>query len=230
MDTGTFNFSFDELELTVTQIESFMGYKEGESQEMISEIVSDVLKEAEEICTMKAEYRVFRNISFDDAQKRVTINDQVFDIKKIIYGQIKRSESAALFMCTAGSEIGHRSNRSMKGGDLLRGYVYDVAGSVAVEAAAEIMQNHLEEAVKASGRNITNRFSPGYCGWMVEEQHKLFHLMPYNFCGIRLKESALMDPIKSVSGIIGIGKNVKRAPYTCSFCDMQDCIYRRIKA
>ena len=28
----------------------------------------------------------------------------------------------------------------------------------------------------------------------------------------------------------GIGKNVKRAPYTCTLCDMKECIYRRIKA
>ena len=118
----------------------------------------------------------------------------------------------------------------MKNDDLLKGYVYDVVGSEAVEAAADLMQNQMEEDMKVMDRRITNRFSPGYCGWMVVEQHKLFELMPDNFCGIRLTPSALMDPIKSVSGLIGIGKNVKRAPYTCSLCDMKDCIYRRSKA
>jgi hypothetical protein len=74
---------------------------------------------------------------------------------------------------------------------------------------------------------ITNRYSPGYCDWNVGEQHKLFSFFPDNYCGIRLTPSALMDPVKSVSGIIGIGENVKRNDYTCRVCDMKDCIYRR---
>ena len=230
MDRATFKFNFKDLKLTVPQIEGFMGYKEGESHEIISDLIAEILEEAGTICKVKAEYRIFENISFDNMQKTITINNLVFEIKNIIYGQIKKSESAALFLCTAGEEIGIRSKRSMKEGDLLRGYVYDVIGSEAVDAAADLMQNHLEEEVKASGSRVTNRFSPGYCGWIVDEQHKLFQLMPDNYCRIKLLPSALMDPVKSVSGIIGIGKNVKRAPYTCSFCDMKDCIYRRSKA
>jgi hypothetical protein len=229
MTGSTFQFNFKDLKLKVAQIESAMGYKEGESQETISELVSEVLKEAEEICTMKAEYRFFDDIVFDKAEKTLTINNLVFDIKKIIYGQINRSDSAALFVCTAGEEIGARSKKSMKEGDLLRGYIYDVIGSEAVEAAADLMQDHLEREVKTLGKGITNRFSPGYCGWLVVEQHKLFHLMPDNYCGIKLNPSALMYPMKSISGIIGIGGKVKRAPYTCSFCDLKDCIYRRTK-
>ena len=229
MTGSTFKFEFKDLKLKVSQIESVMGYKEGESQETISELVSELLKEAEEICTMKAEYRIFDDIAFNGTEKTVTINGLVFDIKKIIYGQIKKSDSAALFLCTAGEEIGTRSRKSMKDGDLLKGYVYDVVGSEAVEAAADLMQDHLGREIKALGKGITNRFSPGYCGWLVAEQHKLFHLMPDNFCGIKLTPSALMIPIKSVSGIIGIGEKVKRHPYTCSLCDMEDCIYRRVR-
>lgn len=69
----------------------------------------------------------------------------------------------------------------------------------------------------SEGMVTTNRFNPGYCGWDVTEQHKLFSLMADNYCGIRLTESALMDPVKSGSGFIGIGKSVKRVPYTCIF-------------
>jgi len=204
-----------------------MGYKKGESLETISELVAEVLVEAETLCEIKAEYRIFDQVTFNNIEKTVTLKDQTFDIKKIIYGQIKKSDSAALFLCTAGEEIGIKSKKEMKEGDLLKGYIYDVVGSETVEAAADLMQNELEKSMNNSGKGITNRFSPGYCGWLVVEQHKLFRLMTDNFCGIRLTPSALMDPIKSVSGIIGIGGNVKRTPYTCKLCEMKNCIYRR---
>jgi hypothetical protein len=92
------------------------------------------------------------------------------------------------------------------------------------------MQNDLEKSMASSGTKITNRFSPGYCGWDVSEQHKLFQLLPGTYCGIRLSASALMDPEKSISGMIGIGKNVRHLPYTCNLCDMKDCIYRNLRS
>jgi len=91
------------------------------------------------------------------------------------------------------------------------------------------MQEELRAAAAARGKMITNRFSPGYCGWDVAEQHKLFGFFKDNFCGITLTESALMKPVKSVSGIIGIGRDVKYAPYQCHACEDKNCIYRNRK-
>jgi hypothetical protein len=227
MKGKTFQFDFRDLRLTVDQIEMVMGYSEEESRETVQEIVSKVLAEADTICNIRAEYRIFDRVIFNDSYRTVEISGITFNVGKIIFGQIRKSESAALFLCTAGDEIGIRSRNAMKNGDLLEGYIYDVIGSEVVETAADLMQNDMEEGLHKSGMRITNRFSPGYCGWDVAEQHKLFRLLPYNFCGIRLTPSALMAPVKSVSGIIGTGAKVKRQAYTCNLCDMKDCIYRR---
>lgn len=229
MHRSVFQFNFSDLKLNVPQIEQVMGYKEGESQETISEIIGSLLKEVETFVKIKAEFAVFPDVKFYEPEKSVVINSTVFDIRKIVYGQIRRSDSIAIFLCTAGNEIGTRSRDAMKEGDLLEGYVYDIIGSEIVEAAADLMQSALEQEMAAEGKKITNRYSPGYCGWNVEEQHKLFQFMSYNHCGIRLTPSALMDPIKSISGFIGIGEQVKFNPYTCGLCDMKDCMYRKRK-
>jgi len=227
MVNKTFKFDFKDLKLSVSQIEDAIGYKEGEDREIVTDLIAEILKESQEISNIKAQYNIFHGVKFDNDTKSVEINNISFHIKKIVFGQIKKSDSVAIFLCTAGEEIGIRSRKAMQERDLLRGYIYDVVGSEIVEAAADLMQNELEKAVISSGKKITNRYSPGYCGWDVAEQHKLFQLIPDNFCGIRLTESALMDPVKSVSGIIGIGENVKMNPYTCSLCDLKDCIYRK---
>jgi hypothetical protein len=225
----TFQFDFDDLKLTVSQIEKVLGYSDERSEVHFSDLIGKALKEASEVCTIKAEYRVFNDIILNDFDKTVSVNEITFDIKKIVFGQLKKSESAAIFLCTAGEEIGKMSRRAMKSGDLLEGYIYDVVGSEIAEAAADIMQTRLEKSMASAGLKITNRFSPGYCGWNVSEQHKLFQLLPGTYCGIRLTDSALMDPEKSISGIIGIGEKVRHLPYTCTLCDMKDCMYRRTK-
>jgi hypothetical protein len=225
----TFQIPFSALNLQVSQIEQVIGYEDGQIQDPILELIIKSLKEAEEFSHIKSEYSVFRNVKFDDSAKSIELNGQVFNVGKIVYGQLKKSESIAVFLCTAGEEFGIRSRNAMREGDLLEGYIYDVIGSEIADSAADFMQNDLEKSIIASGEKITNRYSPGYCKWDVVEQHKLFRLMPDNYCGIRLTPSALMDPVKSVSGFIGIGKEVKYNPYACNLCDMKDCIYRKQK-
>jgi hypothetical protein len=210
-------------------IEAVLGYKDGDDRELVTGLIEETLKESEAISKIKAQYAVFNDISFDEKTRCVFIHKIRFEIKKIVFGQIKKSDTLAVFLCTAGEEIGIRSRKAMQERDFLKGYIYDVIGSEIVEAAADLMQSDLEKTIVASGEKITNRYSPGYCGWDVAEQHKLFQLMPENFCGIKLTPSALMDPVKSISGIIGIGKNVRNNPYTCRLCNQEDCVYRSVR-
>jgi Vitamin B12 dependent methionine synthase, activation domain len=225
----SFEIPFTGLDIDMASIERAMGYEGGQSNETLKEIISKSLEEAGEFCQVRAEYSVFPGVKFIDESRSVSVSGIVFDVQKIVYGQLKKSDSIAVFLCTAGEEIGNRSREYMKEGNLLEGYVYDVIGSEIADSAADFMQNDLESVAGNQGKKITNRYSPGYCRWDVAEQHKLFRLMTNNFCGITLSPSALMDPIKSVSGFIGIGKDVRYNPYTCNLCDMKDCIYRRLR-
>ena len=204
-----------------------MGYQPGTSPEPVTLLINEITEELLSIGDIKAEYRIFSEISFQHKEKSLQVEGVTFNIKPIIYRQIKDSEEAALFICTAGPVVGEKSRDSMKSGDLLKGYVYDVIGSEVVEAAADMMQEELKAEAAARGKKITNRFSPGYCGWDVAEQHKLFSFFKDNFCGITLTESALMNPVKSVSGLIGIGEHVRYSPYQCHLCDDKNCIYRK---
>jgi len=207
-----------------------MGYQRGTAPEPVTLLIEEITKELLPLGDIRAEYRIFKEINLRKEEKSLKVEGVTFNIKPIIYRQIKEAEEVALFICTAGPAIGEMSRHSMKSGDLLRGYVYDVIGSEVVEAAADRMQEELRTNMAATGKGITNRFSPGYCGWDVAEQHKLFSFFRDNFCGITLTESALMNPVKSVSGIIGIGKNVKYASYQCHLCDDKNCIYRSRKS
>jgi hypothetical protein len=224
-----FNIDFSELVIDIPTIERVLGYKTGEAEPEINEMIQDVIRELSEICDIRGEFKIFNNITFDKNIHILDIEGNAFSIDKVVFNQLKKSDSVAIFLCTAGEAPGLKSQKAMKDGDMLKGYLYDLAGSEIAEAAAETVQAELADYVSLNGLLITNRYSPGYCGWDVAEQHKLFRLMPDNHCGITLSESALMKPVKSVSGIIGIGKNVKRNPYTCSICTMKDCTYRNIK-
>ena len=90
----------------------------------------------------------------------------------------------------------------------------------------DILHDYLYKMEKKNNLTLTNRYSPGYCNWDVSEQYKLFSFFPKEFCGIKLSDSALMQPIKSVSGIIGAGRQVQKREYRCGICSQKNCIMR----
>jgi len=132
-------------------------------------------------------------------------------------------------MVTAGPEPETLARSLITEGNYLEGYIVDLVASAFVDSAADQLQEQLRNQALSEGNQITNRYSPGYCGWNVEEQQKLFSLFPEGCCGISLSDSSLMNPVKSVSGIIGIGAEVRYRDYTCELCSMKDCHFRRVR-
>jgi cobalamin-dependent methionine synthase I len=112
----------------------------------------------------------------------------------------------------------------------VRVFIADALGSVIAEKCADQMEKALQESIDKLGWKHTNRFSPGYCGWHVSQQQLLFPLFQGYTCGVKLTDSSLMIPIKSVSGIIGLGEKVRKLEYTCGLCDFKQCYKRKKKA
>ena len=150
-----------------------------------------------------------------------------FDMGPIILRQLRGSQAYALFVCTSGTEYEAYQQRLAKQGDMVRVFIADALGSVIAEKCADLMEQHLQQSIDKLHWHHTNRFSPGYCGWHVSQQQQLFPLFGGHTCGVRLTDSSLMVPIKSVSGIIGLGESVRHLDYTCGLCDFAKCYKRK---
>ncbi len=220
-------FTFAELRPQPDEVGAVMGYPAGGLPEVVREAIEAVEAHGEALwsieggCVLCADARVARETH------RLEAGGLVFEVGKIVGGQLARSREVAVFLCTAGKGIEDLSRELMAGGDPFTGFVADTLGSLVVEAAVDRLQDALERQVAARGQRITNRYSPGYCEWHVSEQQKLFRLLPPGYCGVTLTDTSLMSPIKSVSGFIGVGPEVRRAPYTCDLCQLKDCLYGR---
>ena len=172
---------------------------------------------------------IIREIEFIDIKKGIIqIENTELTTGTQICSYLKGSSLAALFICTAGDVFTRMTSEYNSKGEYLEAFVVDAIGSLTVENAMDRIQNDLSDKLKEKSLNISNRYSPGYCNWALSGQKKLFQLIGQNEVGITLTDSCLMHPIKSVSGIIGIGSDVKKRAYGCEICRNTDCIYRKI--
>ncbi len=135
---------------------------------------------------------------------------------------------AAVFIATAGPEIVAMAEQALRGGDRLGGLVYDALGSALAEAMVEALVEDLHLRL-APGEALTMRYSPGYCGIPLREQRKIFRLLDASQIGVGLLPTLIMHPVKSVSGVIGIGPEdgVRAYGNPCDRCPVTDCRMRR---
>jgi hypothetical protein len=219
-------FDFNQLALEPGFIDDYIGFPSGEAPEPFPKIISEILSESENLVKPEGGYALFKNINVNHENKTTIIGDVELNTKSIVTRHMDKSGFIAVFACTAGSGISKLASEYNKKGNTVHAYIADSIGSIAVEHAMNKIQEQLKLLMDEQGLKITNRYSPGYCGWELKEQSKLFALLPEKFCGISLSDSMLMKPIKSVSGIIGIGEHVIYDQYTCNYCRDVNCLYR----
>ena len=209
--------SFEELGITAADVYEQMGYHDAQPDKATQQETAMILKEVSQWLRPRFSYFV--------------VNKQPdFEMGSIILRQLRGSEAFALFICTSGLEFETYQHRLKEQGDMVRVFIADALGSVIAEKCADQMEKALQESIDKLGWMHTNRFSPGYCGWHVSQQQLLFPLFQGHTCGVKLTDSSLMIPIKSVSGIIGLGEKVRKLEYTCGLCDFKQCYKRKKKA
>lgn len=130
----------------------------------------------------------------------------------------RHSERLALFAATPGEPVCARIRRLFDEGDAPLGLLLDAVASEAATALAEEICDAFA-AVRPDPGLAVLAYSPGYCGWSVTGQRALFARLAPGDIGITLGESALMSPVKSVSGVL-----VAAPPRAHRFCpDFEFC-------
>ena len=227
MSAKSFNISFTELPMNKDLVLRAMGYDINAKKNVPGQLFDSMAILCHQIndhLDIRAGYTLIDPERVEISRHEIVIEDQVFNSGHIINSQIRKAESIAIFAITLGHPFDQWVRQQE---DLFQGYVIDTIGAELAELAADWIEAKIADEITSEQLSHSNRFSPGYCGWPLMEQHKLFSFFPDGFLDIRLNESALMTPKKSISGIYGIGKSLKKKADNCSICDSTDC-YKRL--
>lgn len=227
-DFQFFSFTFGEVAPDVSEVLDFLRSSDSEEEHPVRTIIDDILSELSSYNEISGGYQIKEIENLNVKEGILTVDEIGLNIGSQISGYIKGSSQVALFICTAGEIFTRLSRMYNEKGDFLESYIADSIGSLTVEKAMDKIQESLAESMLKDGLNISNRYSPGYCNWHLSDQRNLFQLIGNNPVGITLSDSSLMTPIKSVSGIIGIGEKVRKRAYGCTVCNNATCIYRKL--
>jgi hypothetical protein len=191
----------------------------------IAAAAQDVLDEAQSLFAPAATYVTLPVTEFQH-QQVILEGGAVFEGPLVVRALAGATE-AALAVCTVGSALDVRVSELFSGGDPVRALALDGAGIAAVGFVARMTNEWICENASKNGLRTGMRAEPGQEGWSIKQQRVLFGLVPAEEIGIRLTESCLMLPRKSLSFVVGLGPEMQADAVACDFCSKRErCRWR----
>ena len=144
---------------------------------------------------------------------------------------VPRAEGLQLYAATVGERVSLRIGELFEEHDVAVAYFLDAIASASADRLADILAARFHDRLTERGVPPDHAkvlpYSPGYCGWHVSGQKRLFARLHPEEIGIHLNDSCLMTPLKSVSGVLvgGPGEAHRFKPDFpfCEACLTHEC-------
>lgn len=212
------------MELDVEEALGYLGVR-GQPAPELREQVAAVAAELAEKIEPRSLYRVFplersaQGIALAGAG--VTLTGSLAERMLADCGR------AALLGCTLGWEFDRLLEETQRR-DMARAVILDACGSALVEAGCGRAEEELRG--RLAGQYLTDRFSPGYGDLPLALQRPICAaLEAEKRLGLHVTESLMLDPVKSVTAVIGIAHVPQMARIRgCEHCGMREsCTLRK---
>lgn len=168
----------------------------------ISDLIERAQSEFEGIATPRAILADISQVEFSQIYRGVGENEPVTPVAEIC----PKAEYLALFALTVGAQVSKQIEWFFSQNDFALGSMLDSVASASADRVADLVERHYLQKVTDNNGMASLRFSPGYCGWHVSGQRALFDYLQPEQIGITLRPSSLMEPLKSISGVVIVGK------------------------
>ena len=153
-------------------------------------------------------------------EKTIEVAGQIFE-SQILRRNLEAAHKVFPYIITVGPELEQAASAQT---DLLKQYYLEEMANMALEQAAGLLASRLEARY---GLGPLSNMSPGSLeDWPITEQPKLFAIFgeTEKLVGVRLTDSMLMIPRKSISGILFPSEEGFVA---CQLCDRPHCQGRK---
>ncbi len=194
--------------------------KLSELTDKVNQLCDDALDLFKELNNTIGVYSELAKEEFEEIYEGEGENEVPSPVVKIF----PRAKKLALFALTVGGELSNKIVELFENHDYALGSMLDSVASEATENAGLYLEKYyfvsLAGTDDISIEDSVMRYSPGYCGWHISGQEKLFEFLNPEEIGIELNDSYLMVPLKSISGVMVIGpREIHEFEIAYRFCD-----------
>lgn len=201
--------------VNVSEALRYLGYGSNEPDQNMKELLS--LCERELLKNVRPAY-VYKVFEMDENAK-LTGCDFILegnDIKK----HLKGCEKAVLMCVTLSADVDGLIRRKQIG-NMAQATIIDSMASAYVEQVCDAVEEIIKEELPEY--NFTWRFGLGYGDFPLEGQKQFLNVLDaYKKTGVSVNDNCMLIPTKSVTCILGAGKNINEEKKSCDNCNFKD--------
>ena len=146
----------------------------------------------------------------------------------LVARHINGAQSVIASICSIGAVLEQTASKLFDT-DPLFALALDGLGTAAVEKLAQQVCAGIGDKIQVEGLQASTPLSPGNPEWPIEVgQPQIFALLDPAQAGVSLTSGGMMIPKKSMSFIIGLGKEMSQANL-CKICSLKErCRYQHV--
>ncbi len=174
-------------------------------------------------------YSLIKIICFTSKEKVSIENGLTFRFSKSVIDQLKGASHLLVGVITIGDLLEKKVSELLSQGEYPQALALDAVGTVAVEDFSWRVRKSARLEMTEQGFKSSRHFSPGYGDWAVSQQDIIFKSIPANSIGVRLTKGYMMLPQKSLSWVIGAGKEISTPSgenNNCKKCNHKYCDHK----
>jgi hypothetical protein len=215
-----------EIQLTAEDVLMGQGIDPKRASERLFASAEAIIEEAHSLLRPVALYTIVKVIEFE--HQKITYEGGFFE-GSLVARAMAGAEHLNIALCTIGEPLEKRVEEMMNENPVAA-LALDGAGISALRKVSQTVETMISKEACELDLALGMRAQPGQEGWPIEQQREVFKVLPAEQIGMRLMESCLMLPRKSVSFVIPRGTALSNSVVPCDFCSKRNrCEWRKDK-
>ncbi len=218
-------------EKEVLRYQGYHHYKAKKTNEIIMQITREEIKQGYKLSKPQSIYSklTIRNIS---SEGRINLENGLhLEINNSMLNLLRGTSYLAFGLSTIGNNLEEKVAELFAKNEYPKAIALDAVGTVASKFLSNYIQSLIYQKAKEQNFQTTKYFNPGSGDWNINQQKNIFRIIPADKIGVKLTESYMMVPKKSLSWVIGIGKEIiipsKGEGHSCKTCQAENCQFRK---
>lgn len=222
--------------IETNEVLRYQGYtsSRGNISDSLKAIINEGIEEGYKLVEAKSIYQIIPVELAEPAEEhheekgiQDSINNDRFVLIPNFRDNVENIEYIALFISTIGLKLENNVSRLFENGEYTKAVILDSVGTAAVENVMDNVNQIICKRAVQMGLKSSRRVSPGYGGWDIKEQKKIFSLLKPDEIGISLTDYNVMVPKKTVTALIAMAKDIhsNSSLSLCNSCDYNKCRY-----
>jgi hypothetical protein len=222
------------IKIDEEEVLRYQGYhrnKAEKTNEIILQITREEIKQGYHLFKPQGIYSkvIIKNIS---SEGRINLENRLnLEVNNSILNLLKGTSYLAFGLSTIGNHLEEKVTELFAQNEYPKAIALDAVGTVAERFLSNYIKSLVCQEAKEQNFQTAKYFSPGSGNWDISQQKNIFQIIPADKIGVKLTDSCMMIPKKSLSWVVGVGKNIttpsKEEDHSCKTCQAENCQFRK---